>query len=380
MKNLPKVSLFLDNRANRRNILQVLALDKAGLNPKIIVFKDFPKDHYLFKKGLGDKLIYLSKTRNEGFRKFSLKVLFELIKILRRENIKVVLTQRWRLVKYLVLAKLFYRDLKIIYHLVIGGRFERLRRRIFLRLISPFLDKLTVNSKALREEILRYRVFPKEKVEILYSAVDPEEFELSLSKEEARRRLGLPEEIFLFGMIAQFRKEKDQEGLIKTFAELLKEEVSAWLLLAGDGPNWEKCKSLTKALGIEDRVFFPGRIPLDEVPLWLKALDVFVYATFREGMPMAVLEAMASGLPIIATSAEGLPDIFDTPLEIGRLVPIGDYSALKRAMKELYELSEEERKKLGENARKRLNEGFSPSALEEKTLSLFRELLNQNKS
>ncbi|BAU23921.1 group 1 glycosyl transferase [Caldimicrobium thiodismutans] len=380
MKNLPKVSLFLDNRANRRNILQVLALDKAGLNPKIIVFKDFPKDHYLFKKGLGDKLIYLSKTRNEGFRKFSLKVLFELIKILRKENIKVVLTQRWRLVKYLVLAKLFYRDLKIIYHLVIGGRFERLRRRIFLRLISPFLDKLTVNSKALREEILRYRVFPKEKVEILYSAVDPKEFELSLSKEEARRRLGLQEEIFLFGMIAKFRKEKDQEGLIKTFAELLKEEVSAWLLLAGDGPNWEKCKSLTKALGIEDRVFFPGRIHLDEVPLWLKVLDVFVYATFREGMPMAVLEAMASGLPIIATSAEGLPDIFDTPLEIGRLVPIGDYSALKRAMKELYELSEEERKKLGENARKRLNEGFSPSALEEKTLSLFKELLNQNKS
>ncbi len=331
-----KTALFLDNRANRRHHLQVQALEEAGLNPRVIVFKDFPPHNYLIQKGHGHKIIYLSMTREEGFRRFSLSLVWDLVKILKRENIKVVLTQRWRLVKYLVLAKFFYPDVKIIYYIVIGGRFKRLRRRLGLRILFPFIDKILVNSKALKEEILNYKIFPSHKLNILYSAVDPSEFEINLSKREIRKKLGLPENLFLFGMIAYFRKEKDQEGLIKTFAELLREGISAGLVLVGDGPNLDKCQNLTKDLGIENWVFFPGKRSLEEVPLWLKALDVYVYATFREGMPLAVLEAMAAGLPIIATSAEGLPDIFDTDLNFGYLVPIGDYETLKKAMKEIY--------------------------------------------
>lgn len=373
-----KTALFLDNKGNRRHHLQLEALEEAGLNPCVIVFKDFPSNNYLIQKGHEKKLFYLSKTREEGFRKFSLYLVWELIKIFKKENIKVVLTQRWRLVKYLVLAKLFYPELKIIYYIVIGGRFKRLRRRLGLHFFSPFIDKVLVNSVALKEEILRYGLFPSQKIDILYSSVDPSEFEIPFSQKEIRLKLGLPENLFLFGMIAYFRKEKDQEGLIKVFYELLKEGISAGLVLVGDGPNLEKCKALCREWGIEDKVFFVGRRPLEEVPLWLKALDVFVYATFREGMPMAVLEAMASGLPIIATSAEGLPDIFDTNLKLGYLIPIGDYERMKKAMREIYELLPEERQKMGENAKKRLLEGFSVNQLKKKTVSIFKELLKRS--
>jgi glycosyltransferase involved in cell wall biosynthesis len=373
-----KTALFLVNKGNRRQQIQIQALEEAGLNPRVIVFEDFPSNN-LIKKGHGDKIIYLSKTRNEGFRRFSLSLIWELVKILNRENIRIVLTQRWRLVKYLVLAKLFYPKLKIIYYIVIGGRFKRFRRRLGLRVLSPFIDQILVNSSALKEEILKYKIYPAHKLDILYSAVDPSEFEINLSKREIRKRFGLPEDLFLYGMIAYFRKEKDQEGLIKTLAEVLREVVSAGLVLVGDGPNFEKCKALARDLGIEDKVFFAGKRPLEEVPLWLKAMDAYVYATFREGMPLAVLEAMAAGLPIIATSAEGLPDIFHTNLLFGYLVPIGDYEALKKAMQEIYFLSPETLQNFGANAKKRLLEGFSVEQLKKKTISIFKNLLENIK-
>ncbi len=369
-----KVALFLDNKGNRRHHIQLQALEKAGFTPRVIVFKDYPENHYLIQKGHKDKILYLSKTRNEGFRKFSFAVLLELIKLVKKENIKVVLTHRWKLLKYLFLCKFFCKDLKIIYHIVIGGRFSSFNRRFFFKTMEPKIDLVCVNSLALKEEILKYNLTSPQKLKILYSAVDPSEFDIKISKKEIRNKLNLPERDFLFGMIARFRKEKDQEGLIKAFSEFINQGAKAKLLLIGDGPNLKNCKNLVKKLKIEDYVIFTGRIPPSEVPLWLKSLDAFVYITFQEGMPMAVLEAMAGELPIIATSAEGLPDIFDTPLFFGYLIPKRDYKALIEALGKIYSLSEEEREELGKRAKQRLLEAFSPEKLSENTVNIFKNL------
>ena len=111
-----------------------------------------------------------------------------------------------------------------------------------------------------------------------------------------------------------------------------------------------------------------------KVPLYLKTLDVYVHSSYREGMPLSVLEAMASELPIIATSAEGLPDIFDTPLFFGYLIPKRDYQSLTEALWKIYSLSEEEREELGKRAKQRLLEAFSPEKLSENTVNIFKNL------
>lgn len=369
-----KVALFLDNRGNRRHHIQCKALAEAGFDVKLIVFKDFPENHYLIKKGHKNKFIYLTKTRNEGFRKFSFSLLAELIKLIKKENIRVILTHRWKLVKYLFLGKFFCPELKIIYHIVIGGRFSSFKRRFFFKLVEPKIDLIVVNSLALKEELIKHNITSPKKIELLYSSLDFSEFDLKISKSEIRKKLNLPEKEFLFGMIANFRKEKDQMGLIRAFYHFLKEGGEAKLILVGNGANLEKCKNLVDELKIKDSVIFPGRIPLEEVPLWLKSFDVFVYATFKEGMPMAVLEAMAAELPIIATDAEGLPDIFDTDLSLGYLVPKKNYTALTEALWKIYKLSEEEREKMGKNAKKRFLEAFSPENLAKNTLNIFKNL------
>ncbi len=378
-KNSPyKVALFLDNKGNRRHHLQLLALEKAGLNPKVIVFKDFPKNQYLLQKGHKDKILFLKKERREAFKKLSWSLIWELTELIKKENIKVILTQRWKLVKYLFFCKFLCKNLRIIYYIVIGGRFTSLKRRLFFRLLERKIDLVCVNSRALKEELLKYKLIPPEKIKLLYSAVDPQEFEIPYSKREIRKFLNWSEKEFLFGMVAQFRKEKDQAGLIKTFYEFLKKGGKAKLVLVGDGNNLGKCKGLADKLNLKDKIIFMGKREPTEIPIILKALDVFVYSTFTEGMPMAVLEAMASQLPLIATDAQGLPDIFDTPLNFGILVPKGDYEALTSAMLKLYTLSEEERKEMGKQAKQRLLEAFSPLALSENTLSIFKLLLTKD--
>ncbi len=264
--------------------------------------------------------------------------------------------------------------MKIIFYLVIGGVFRSPGRRLTFKLLYPLCDRILVNSLALKEELSTLGI-PKERIGILYSAVDPEEFDLPLGRQEARQRLGFPED-FLFGMVARFRREKDHAGLLQAFQKFLEKGEKAHLILVGDGPGEEKTRKLACELGLADRVIFTGRLPMEKIPFVLRALEVFVYATFREGMPMAVMEAMAAGLPIIATEAEGIPDLFETERTFGIMVPRGDPVALARAMKELYYLPPERRRILGKEARERIKEAFSPEILARETVKIVRETLN----
>lgn len=250
-------------------------------------------------------------------------------------------------------------------------------QEIFFKLFRGKIDKILVNSLGLREELVKRKLAKEKEVEIFYTGIDPEEFNLSCSKSEAREKFSLNPEEFYFGMTAQFRKEKDQKGLIKALKLLLSRGFKAKLVLAGDGLTLNEAKALVKELGLEEKVIFLGWVSPLEVPLFLKALDVFVFASLREGMPTAVLEAMAIGLPIIATAVEGIPDIFQINPNIGKMVPIGDIEALSQAMEEMMKLSEEERILLGKRAQQIIYEKFSDRVLKENTKELLKALLEK---
>jgi starch synthase len=95
-------------------------------------------------------------------------------------------------------------------------------------------------------------------------------------------------------------------------------------------------------------------------------------------MPAAILEAMASGLPVIATDAEGVPDIFDTSLAFGRMVSKGDTAALARAMVDLSDMSQATREKMGQNASLRLKEGFTHTQMAESIVNIYREVIEEH--
>lgn len=369
------MAFLLDGYGNRRHYLQILALEEAGFEPLVLTFKD-PKEGYLFHKEVAERYVIIFPFKRKSVKRhFSLRFAFYLLNFIKNKEIRAVLTHRYKLLRYLWFCKLFYPKLRIIFHAVIADSVKGLHQIFFFKLFRGLTDKILVNSLALKEEFVRKGLAKEEEIEILYSGIDLKEFEVEIEKGEARRIFGFPEEDFLFGMLAQFRKEKDQKGLIKAFKILKEKGYGCKLVLAGDGPYIEEARALVRELNLKEEVIFPGRIKEKDVPLFLKALDAYVYATFKEGMPLAVLEAMASGLPIVATDAEGIPDIFQSEKKFGYLVPKGNIEELANAMERLLNLSKEERSLMGKLARERIKEAFSAEHLKEKTLQIFKKLL-----
>jgi len=141
------------------------------------------------------------------------------------------------------------------------------------------------------------------KVSSIPTGLDPLAFG-RLCKEEARKRLGLRLDPVLIGIVATLRSWKGHDDLITAFSQL---DNDTELLVVGDGPRASALRDLTKSLGLDGRVKFVGH--QENVSEWLSALDIFVQPSYaNEGVPQAILQAMATGLPIVSCPIGGIPE------------------------------------------------------------------------
>ena len=155
-----------------------------------------------------------------------------------------------------------------------------------------------------------------------------------------------------FTFLGRVGKRKGALDLIQAFSRLSPEQKRrSELTLAGDGIV-EQATEMVKALDLEDHVTLPGWIDRDERNKILQASDVFVLPSYNEGLPVAMLEAMAWGLPVITTPVGGIPEVV-TPDQHGILVEPGDVETLSASLQAFIE-SEELRLTMGKNARKRV--------------------------
>ena len=185
---------------------------------------------------------------------------------------------------------------------------------------------------------------------------------------EARRALGLDSEALVLGTVARFDPVKALDALLRAFALAAAAEPTAHLVIIGDGSERSRLHALAGSLGIEDRVRFPGVIA--EASRLLSAVDLYVSASRKEGLPLAILEAMASGLPVAATRAPGHVDVVEEGVT-GLLVTPDDHRALGQAMGDL--LAEPRvRAAMGQAGRRRVEERFSASRMAAETADLYR--------
>jgi glycosyltransferase involved in cell wall biosynthesis len=161
-----------------------------------------------------------------------------------------------------------------------------------------------------------------------------------------RRRLRLSDEEFVFGFAGRLSEEKGVHHLIAAAHEVLAERPSARFLIVGDGPRRPELEAAARARGLDRRFDFSG-FQGDTSP-WYAAMDAFVLPSLTEGTPMALLEAMAHGLPAIASAVGGVPAVIGDRVN-GLLVPAGDAGALQAAMLALMN-DAALRHSLGENA------------------------------
>jgi glycosyltransferase involved in cell wall biosynthesis len=182
----------------------------------------------------------------------------------------------------------------------------------------------------------------------------------------SRAELGLEPGALVAGTIARFDPVKGLDVLLDAFARL--PAPDGRLLIVGDGPRARRLRTRTKELGIERRVVFGGFVP--EAARCLPALDLYVSASRGEGLPLSVLEAMASGVPIVATRVPGHIDAVEDGVT-GLLVPVDDPAALASAMAALL-ADPARRATLGAAGRRRVEECFTVARMARELAALYR--------
>jgi glycosyltransferase involved in cell wall biosynthesis len=223
------------------------------------------------------------------------------------------------------------------------------------RLTSGLVDRFTIISQLAARRYIAIGAVPETRLEVVPNTVDTTRFRpLSHARAAIRRELGLGEE-FVWLAVGRFETAKDYPTMIAAFARLAHERPHSQLLLVGEGSLRDQVTSLLRQEGLEDRVRLLG--VRRDVPELLSAADGYVLSSAREGMPVALLEAAAVGLPIVATRVGGVPEVVEDGVT-GLLAPPADPVALAQAMIRMESLSPEVRGSMGQRGRGLIEERY----------------------
>lgn len=188
-------------------------------------------------------------------------------------------------------------------------------------------------SDSLRQLMIAQGVSP-DQVTVVGNGVDLEKFQ-PVPKDSARRELGLPDDACVLVTVGGLVERKGFHRVIELLPALIARFPTLhYLVVGGPSPEGDMSAELRRQveeLGLKSRVSFTGPLPPDKLKLPLSASDVFVLSTRNEGWANVILEAMACGLPVIATDVGGNSEVVTAP-SLGQIVPFGDSPALARAI------------------------------------------------
>ena len=223
------------------------------------------------------------------------------------------------------------------------------------RILARFTYRIIAASKNVKIFLMKQENIDTEKIEVIYDCVDPESFISHSSSNEARAAISVDNNVYLIGAVGNLRKEKGHDILLDAFREARKRH-DARLFIAGDGPLYGYLKQKSEDLGIKDEVRFLRKY--SDIAGFLRALDLFVMPSLSEGLGIALIEAVAAGLPCIASNIGGISEIAENFASVTMVKP-GDANSLASAIV----LEIEKKKIMGsrtQSAGNRVNDLFSP--------------------
>ena len=259
--------------------------------------------------------------------------LARIIRVLRERDIDVVHTHS---AKAGVLGRLAARRVGAtrVVHTMHGFPFHQFQprhtRATYIeieRRMARMTDVILAIGTGVAVDMIRLGIARPEQIRTIGPAVDPPTVTTSpATRARARLRLGIPDDALVVGTVGRMDYQKAPEDLIEAVSRLTSRAMLVW---AGDGPLIDAARQLVTALGLQDRVFLLGN--RDDVPEILPAFDVFAMASRYEGLPCVIVEAQQSGIPVVATAVNAVPDVV-IPGETGLLVPAGRADLLTGAL------------------------------------------------
>lgn len=172
----------------------------------------------------------------------------------------------------------------------------------------------------------------KDRTSVIYNGIDLGRFASARSRVPAGRAGATGNGAFVLGCVGRLSREKNHDVLLDAFAKMAAGRDGVRLRLVGDGALRPDLERRAERRGVSGMVDFMGR--REDVPEQLARMDAFVLASRTEGLPLSIIEAMAAGLPVVATAVGGVPELVEDGVT-GRLVPPGDADALTEPLREL---------------------------------------------
>ena len=239
-----------------------------------------------------------------------------------------------------------------------------------------FMEKLSYTTASrciavtpgISDHLIKYFKIPLERIRVVPNGVDIESYR-PLDKVESRKELNLENDCFYFGFIGNFIAWQGIDLLLKALPKVISKHPNVRAVLIGDGERFKEYVELSKELGIEDKVVFPGYIHTEIAPKWISSFDVGVALKrpVQSGWsPLKLYSYMACGVPVLATDTTGFTFVEEQGL--GLITPDGDIDAISNAL-ERFVVEKEMTIQFGKKARKIVEENYSWEESARKTFS-----------
>jgi glycosyltransferase involved in cell wall biosynthesis len=320
----------------------------------------------------GFKVIYLTQKRSP--RHFSPSLVRRLANVLRDNHVDILHCHAHKCTVYGAMAAAMAHTPLVCGHVHGLGRSRGLRRKVLNYFVHKRVDVLMAVANGVREDIIKnnWHLDPA-KVVVLENSIDYDKFAgVATTKAQARTSIGIDAEAVVFGTVGRLAPTKGLGFMLEAFAAVRKRIPNARLAIVGTGPIEADLREAAEKLKVASAVDFVGyRADIEHV---MRGFDSFVMSSIAEGMPRVVLEAMASGVPCIATNVGGIPEILNSP-DVGLLVPPSDAEALAQAMCKVAGMPAAERQNITVNAGRRVRQVYSHDVIREKLRGIYDGLL-----
>ena len=244
-------------------------------------------------------------------------------------------------------------------------------RCLINRYLARHTAAIIAGSEEIRRDIIRYDHVAESLVTVIPNSVDLTRSESTLSRVEARQRLGLAPDAVVLGTVGRLEEQKGHRFLIDAVGLLRERGIRCTLLLVGEGRLESQLRAQTAQLGLEDGVRFLGtRGDLGDL---FRAMDLFVMPSLWEGLSLAMLSAMAAGLPVVATTVGGVPQVLGND-EYGYTVAPADPGALADRIASCF-ANPDATVALGKKGARQVRENYSDEAMVRRLERVYERVL-----
>jgi glycosyltransferase involved in cell wall biosynthesis len=247
------------------------------------------------------------------------------------------------------------------------GRFE-------LQVFRRLADRVFILNSSMYEELIAVG-FSRAKLAYLTCGVDPVALGPASPAEckGLRRKWGVPLDAIVVTTICRFVREKRIDTIVDAFAQVHRSESTVILMLGGDGPEYDSLNVQVKRLGLTDVTRFLGPLGKEQIAEVLRLTDVYMLVSTSEGIPLALMEAMAVGLPSIVSDIPGTEALVQTDRE-GYRIKAGDIQAIANTLVKLLQ-DVPLRQRLGAHARQRILQGYTLDIIAAQHEQVYRDVM-----